>query len=99
MYDALEKHVDKRVIFGVRSEDVYDKLFVSEAPPENIVTMTTEVVEHLGSEVYIYLNTGKHILVARVSGDAKPQINQDMDVAIDMSKIHFFDKITEKTII
>jgi multiple sugar transport system ATP-binding protein len=99
MYNALEDYVDKRVILGVRSEDIYDKVFVSEAPPENIVTVTCEIVEHLGSEVYIHLNTGKHMLVARIAGDANPQINQDMDVVIDMGKIHFFDKATEKTII
>jgi multiple sugar transport system ATP-binding protein len=99
MYKVLANYVDKRVIFGVRSEDIYDKLFVSEAPPENIVTMGCEVVEHLGSEAYVHLNTGKHILVARVSGDANPNINQDMDVVFDMSKVHFFDKATEKTII
>lgn len=99
MYDALDDYIDKRVVFGVRSEDIHDKLFVSEAPPENIVTMTCEVVEHMGSEVYIHLNTGKHVMVARVSGDANPQINQDMDVAFDMGKIHFFDKVTEKTIV
>jgi len=99
MYDALEDHVDKRVIMGVRSEDVYDKLFFSEAPPEYIVTMTCEVVEHLGSEVYIHMNTGKHILVARASGEANPQINQDMDFVLDMTKVHFFDKATENTIV
>ena len=99
MYRALEDYVEKRVIMGVRSEDIYDKLFVSETPPGNIVTMTCEVVEYLGSEVYIHMNTGKHILVAKVSGDANPQINQDMDVVFDMSKIHFFDKATEKTIV
>ncbi|RKY42866.1 MAG: glycerol-3-phosphate ABC transporter ATP-binding protein [Candidatus Makaraimicrobium thalassicum] len=99
MYDALENYIDRRVTLGVRSEDIYDKLFVSETPPENIVTITCEVVEHLGSEIYIHMNTGKHILVARVSGDANPQINQDMDVVFDMSKIHFFDRATEKTIV
>ena len=30
MYKALEDYVDKRVVLGVRSEDIYDKLFVSE---------------------------------------------------------------------
>jgi multiple sugar transport system ATP-binding protein len=99
MYGSLSDYVDKKVIMGVRGEDIHDKLFVSEAPPENIVTMTCEVVEHLGSEVYIHLNTGKNILVARVAGDANPQRNQDMDVVFDMSKVHFFDNVTEKTII
>jgi len=99
MYDALEGYLDKRVILGVRPEDIYDKLFVSEAPPENIVTLTCEVVEHLGSEMYVHLNTGKHVVVARIAGDANPQINQDMDVVFDMGKIHFFDKTTEETIV
>ncbi|MCK4851881.1 MAG: sn-glycerol-3-phosphate ABC transporter ATP-binding protein UgpC [Candidatus Omnitrophica bacterium] len=99
MYDALADHLNVRVMMGVRSEDIYDKLFVSEAPPENIVTVTCEVVEHLGSEVYIHMSTGKHIFIARVSGDADPQINQDIDMVFDMSKIHFFDKATETTII
>jgi len=99
MYKAVEDYIEKRVVMGIRSEDIYDKLFVSEAPPGNIVTMTCEVVEHLGSEVYIHMNTGKHVLIARVSGDANPQINQDMDVVFDMSKVHFFDKATEKTIV
>ncbi len=99
IYAALEDYLDTRVMMGVRSEDIYDKLFISETPPENIVTMTCEVVEHLGSEVYIHLNSGKHVLVARLSGDTNPQINQDMDVVFDMSKVHFFDKATAKTII
>jgi multiple sugar transport system ATP-binding protein len=99
MCGSLEEYADKRVIMGLRSEDVYDKLFVSEAPPENAVTMTCELVEHLGSDVYIHMNTGKSVMVARVTGDANPQINQDMDLVFDMSKAHFFDKTTEKTII
>lgn len=99
MFATLEDYVGKEVTFGIRSEDIYDKLFVSSAPPENVVTMTCEVVEHLGSEVYIHMNTGRHILVARVSGDADPEINQDMDVVFDMSKVHFFNKTSEETII
>jgi multiple sugar transport system ATP-binding protein len=99
MFDALEAYTDKRLLMGIRSENIHDKLSVSEAPPENIVTMNCDVVEHLGSEAYIHLDTGKHILVARVPGDSNPQVNLDMDVVFDMSKVHFFDKATEKTIV
>jgi len=99
MYDKMQDHLETRVLLGIRSEDIYDKLFVSEAPPDNMITVTCEVVEHLGSDVYIHLNSGKHLIVARVTGEANPQINQDMDVVFDMSKVHFFEKTTEKTII
>jgi multiple sugar transport system ATP-binding protein len=99
MNKSLISYVGKEVIFGIRSEDIYDKLFVSEAPPENIVRVTCEVFEPMGSEVYLYLNTGKHTFIARVGAHDRPQINQDMDLVFDMSKVHFFDKDTEETII
>jgi multiple sugar transport system ATP-binding protein len=98
MYPKMIPYIGKEVVFGLRSEDVYDKLFVSEAPPENIVRVNCEVVEPMGSEVYLYLNTGRHTFIARVGAHDKPRVNEDMDVVFDMSKVHFFDKDTEDTI-
>jgi len=99
MYDLMMPYADKEIIFGIRSENIYDKLFVSEAPPENVVRVNCEVYEPMGSEVYLYLNTGKHTFIARVGAHDKPKVNLDMDVVFDMSKVHFFDKDTEETIV
>jgi multiple sugar transport system ATP-binding protein len=99
MYSKMTPYIGRDIIMGVRSEDIYDKLFVSEAPPENVVRVNCEVVEPMGSEVYLYLNTGKHTFIARVGAHNKPQVNQDMDLVFDMSKVHFFDKETEETIV
>lgn len=99
MHKAIESYEGKEVTFGIRAEDIYDKLFVSEASPENTVKAACEVVEPLGSEVYLYLNSGKNIFVARVGAHNRPDVNRDMDLVFDMSKVHFFDRKTEKTII
>ncbi len=99
MFDKMIAYIDREVIFGIRSEDIYDKLFVSEAPPENVVRVNCEVYEPMGSEVYLYLNTGKHTFIARVGAHDKPKVNLDMDLVFDMSKVHFFDKDTEETIV
>lgn len=100
MQSKLLPYADKKeVLMGIRSEDIYDKLFVSEAPPDNVVTVTCEVVEPMGSEVYLYLNTGKHAFIARVGAHNRPEVNQYMDLVFDMSKVHFFDTDTEETII
>jgi len=99
MYKPISVHEGKNVIFGIRSEDIYDKLFVSEAMPDNLVQATCEVVEPMGSEVYLHLNTGKHTFIARVGAHDRPAVNRDMDLAFDMSKVHFFDQDTEETII
>jgi len=98
MFKKMAGYAGQEVIFGIRSEDIYDKLFVSEAPPENIVRVNCEVFEPMGSEVYLYLNTGKHTFIARVSAHDRPRVNQEMDVVFDISKVHFFDKTTEETI-
>jgi len=99
MHSKITPYLGKEVIFGIRSEDIYDKLFVSDAPPENIVRVNCEVVEPMGSEVYLYLNTGHHTFIARVGAHDRPKVNEDMNVVFDMSKVHFFDKNTEETII
>lgn len=99
MYKAIAPYEGKEVDFGIRSEDVYDKLFVSEATPDNTVRAVCEVVEPLGSEVYLYLNSGRQTFTARVGAHNRPEINRDMDFVFDMSKVHFFDKDTENTII
>jgi len=99
MYKKMTNYVGNEVFFGIRSEDIYDKLFVSEAPPENIVRVNCEVFEPMGSEVYLYLNTGKHTFIARVGAHDRPKVNQEMDVVFDMSKVHFFDINTEETIV
>lgn len=99
MHSKILPYAGREIIFGIRSEDIYDKLFVSEAPPENVVRVNCEVYEPMGSEVYLYLNTGKHTFIARVGAHDRPKVNQDMDLVFDMSKAHFFDKDSEETIV
>ncbi|MFH0940601.1 MAG: sn-glycerol-3-phosphate ABC transporter ATP-binding protein UgpC [Candidatus Omnitrophota bacterium] len=99
MEAKLAPYVGKEIIFGIRSEDIYDKLFVSEAPAENVVKATCEVVEPMGSEVYLYLNTGRHSFIARVGAHDRPEVNEDLDLVFDMSKVHFFHIDTEETLV
>jgi len=99
MHPQVTPYVGKEIIFGIRSEDIYDKLFVSDAPPENIVRVNCEVFEPMGSEVYLYLSTGRHTFIARVGAHDRPQVNQDMDLVFDMSKAHFFDRQTEEAVV
>ncbi len=99
MYPKLAEYEGKEITFGIRAEDIYDKLFVSQATPDNTIQATCEVVEPMGSEVFLYLNTVRHTFIAKVGAHDRPEVNRDMDLVFDMSKVHFFDKITENTII
>lgn len=99
MYSKLAPYEGQEITFGIRAEDIYDKLFVSQATPDNTIQAICEVVEPMGSEVFLYLNTGRHTFMARVGAHDRPEVNRDMDLVLDMSKVHFFDKNTEDTIV
>jgi multiple sugar transport system ATP-binding protein len=99
MIPKIARFEGKSVSFGIRPEDIYDKLFVQEAPAENTMIATCEVVEPMGSEVYLHLNTGKHLFIARVGAHDRPEVNQDLNLVFDMSKVHFFDRESEEAIV
>ena len=95
----IAPYKDKEVIFGIRPEDIYDKIFAQDARPEFTITATVEVVEPMGSEIYLYLNSRNNNFVARVSNQDTAHINQDLQMVFDMSKAHFFDPVTEEAIL
>ena len=99
MVTPLLPYEGKETIFGIRPEDLYDKLFTAEAPAESTVTSTVEVVEPMGAEVYLHLKAGRHPFIARVSPQARPEVNQDVDIVFDMGKAHFFDPTAEHAIV
>jgi len=99
MYEKISAYEDKEISFGIRPEDIHDKLFVAEASSDNIVKAAVEVVEPMGAEVFLYIIAGKSSLIARVGGRDNPEVGQDMDLVFDMSKVHFFNKDTEEVIV
>ena len=99
MAARLSAYENKPVLFGIRPEDLYDKLFITDAPTDCVATSTVELVEPLGAEVYLHLRAGPHALIARVGPHDRPEVNQDIDLVFDMGKAHFFDTKTEAALV
>lgn len=99
MYPALEKYIDKSIIFGIRPENIFDKLFASHATADNTVTVFCDVMETMGSRNHLYLSTGKHVIIAVVDASNKPAIGSMVEVVFDMRKVHFFDPSTENIVV
>ena len=87
----LMPYVGKPVVFGVRPENITDALFMSNPNPEHQLKAQVEVVEPMGSEVYIYLRSGDHSFIARLDAHEKAHVNQELTMVLDMKKAHFFD--------
>lgn len=92
-------YVEKEVIFGVRPENLNISKEYVEANKDYTIRTTVEVRELMGAESYLYLSTGKYALTTRVEGTPDVQVGASLDVAMDISKIHIFDKDTEITIL
>jgi multiple sugar transport system ATP-binding protein len=95
----LSGRAGRDVVFGVRPEDLQDALFVSSPNPEHQIRAKVEVVEPMGSEVYLYLNTGRHTFIARVDVCDTADVNQQLALVVDVKKVHFFDPASGETII
>ncbi|MDP8261956.1 MAG: sn-glycerol-3-phosphate ABC transporter ATP-binding protein UgpC [Candidatus Ancaeobacter aquaticus] len=98
MVGALAPYEGKRVVLGIRPEDIYDRLFVADASPDHMLTAMVEVIEPMGAETYLYLNTNAHSFIARMDAHEQVEVNQKIEVVFNMTKVHFFDCETEKTI-
>jgi multiple sugar transport system ATP-binding protein len=103
---SLESYTGKQIMFGLRPEDIHDAryakgLLAVEDNPEDLLTvrMRVEVVEPMGSEIYLYLLQGKHEFVSRVDSRTDVQPTYVLDVAFNMDKMHAFDPETQTTII
>jgi len=95
----LMAYEDKEIIFGIRPENIYNKIYMPESSQEFTATATVEVTEPLGAEIYLFLNTGKHVFVVKTQPYDESEVNQDIEVVFDLNKMHLFDKDTEEAII
>jgi len=89
----------QEVIMGVRPEDIKDVRFPGRDGLPKIKSKV-EVVESMGSEIFVYLNIGGKTLTSRMdprSGDIQP--GQNVEVAIDSHHLHLFDTKTEKALV
>lgn len=84
----------KEVIMGIRPEDIHEEPIFLEGSPNSIFTTTVDVTENLGHEMLLYLNNATP-LIARVDGRSNTREGDSVKLAIDMNKIHVFDKETE----
>ncbi len=96
----IQSHIGKQVMLGIRPEDIHDKLYAAgSVDPSRVVKATVEVVEPMGSEVYLYMNTGAHSFIARVSVAEKADVNHKLELIFNMKRAHYFDMSTEKAIL
>jgi multiple sugar transport system ATP-binding protein len=98
--EKVSAFVDKDIVFGIRPENIYDKVFSKNAVDgENVVSVKVEVIEPLGSETLIHAEVGDGKFVATVLPETGAKPDMKMDLVFDLKKMRLFDPNTEEALI
>ena len=88
----------KTVTLGIRPEDVHDAPEFIAANPNSVIESDIKVYELLGAEVFLYFDFAGAQMTARVNPRTTARTGDHVKFALDMEKVHLFDKETELTI-
>jgi len=95
---ALKPHLGKGIVFGVRPEDIHDPRFLPPAISTAVIRSEVEVVEPMGSEIFVYLVADGQSYVARMDPRSRAAMGESIDVAVTLDNIHLFDRMTQGAI-
>ncbi|HDQ13984.1 MAG TPA: sn-glycerol-3-phosphate ABC transporter ATP-binding protein UgpC [Sediminispirochaeta sp.] len=91
----LKDYVGKQVVFGIRPEDMD---YLEEEKKNESIKATVGVIEPLGAEIHVYVDTGTHQSIARVSPNVSLNVGQEVFLYPHLEKAVFFDMETELAI-
>ena len=96
---ALADYIGKEVVAGLRPECIHDEPMQLAALADSSLDVFVDVTELMGAEIYLYLTIGETNLIARVSSRSASRAGDTIKVAFDTSRLHIFDKDTERCIV
>ena len=89
---------DKTVVLGIRPEDIKDEEVFINNSPDSVIDATIKVYEMLGAEVFLYFSIDQFEMTVRVNPRTTARPGDTIKLALDLTKIHIFDKETELVI-
>ncbi len=92
---AEKGYLGKEAVFGIRPSDIFDPDFRAPNIFAQDIQCRVDVTELMGNEIFLYLLTGEKVFVARVDPRSKARVGNELSVAINMDRMHIFDRETE----
>ncbi len=97
--EKLERYMGKKVVMGVRPEDIYNAKFIPSGIAASPVDADIDVVEMMGSEVYLHLISAGRPFLARVDPRTRSRAGEKIEVVFNMNNMHAFDSETGDAIV
>ncbi|MEJ2166390.1 MAG: sn-glycerol-3-phosphate ABC transporter ATP-binding protein UgpC [Desulfobacterales bacterium] len=90
--DYLNNFLNTEVILGIRPEHLEDNAYADKSVFSETFRAVVEVVETLGAEIQLDVSIGKYTLIARVDARSTASRHTEIELAVNMDKVHFFEK-------
>lgn len=94
----LKERTGQEVILGIRPEDIH---IPGDVPREVVpapVRAQLDVKEPMGNEIFLHFASPDGMFEARVSPRCAVKVGDQIELMMDISKMHIFDKDTEQAI-
>jgi len=85
---VIREYSEKKVIVGIRPEDLLE---AKEHIPGKTIQTTVDVVEPIGSEIYLNVSAGEYSLTASIDRKARVKPHQDFVLEPSLDYLHLFD--------
>ena len=97
--EVLEKYSGKKVILGIRPEDLHLEQNYVDKLASGTITADLELSELMGAEIYLYLDCKGDKFVSRVPSRFTSQIDAQIQLIADCARLHVFDPETEASLL
>jgi multiple sugar transport system ATP-binding protein len=91
----LVPHVDAQVMIGIRPEDMHDPDFLPARVRGYPIRARVDITEMMGNEKFLHLIIGAQALLARVDPRTKARAGREVELTVDIDRLHVFDATTE----
>ncbi|MBK8026066.1 MAG: sn-glycerol-3-phosphate ABC transporter ATP-binding protein UgpC [Chloroflexi bacterium] len=97
--EPFRDHVGKRVVFGIRPEDIHDTEFQPAGITPALIDANVDVVEQMGNEMIVYLQDDKgKTFLSRTDPRTRARVGGRLGVTMNLDNMHVFDVDTSSSL-
>ncbi len=95
----LKRYIGREVVIGIRPENIFVNESAVSGSCAGIMTCHVDVVETMGADSFLHLTCGNNPIIARTRSHTDICSGDIINVRLDITQIHIFDKQTGKAIL
>ncbi len=95
---ALAARANGRVVLGIRPEHIHDRDFPPLGVRPAAVSATVDLMELMGSEIYLHLDREGTRFLARVDPRSRARAGREVGLIFDLAHLHAFDPESRRAI-